>query len=98
MSSLSDESMKRINEFVDKIMQDPTLNSKYLPDVIEKQVYKNALSLGLGMLKQILETTEIHALGHKITLKLEPMSDTDIPVVPTTTTMAAAPAEMKDKQ
>jgi hypothetical protein len=77
MSSLSEESLKRIEEFVDKIMQDPAINSKYLPDIVEKQIYKNVLIMGLGMIKQILSTTEIRTLGHKITLTMEPLSDAD---------------------
>ena len=67
---------KAINEIVDRYLKDELVNSKFIPDFIEKRLYRNILKLVTGILKDTIENAEIEILGHKITLSMTPIDTT----------------------
>ena len=66
---------QRIDELVDKILDDKNINCSFLPDVVEKQIYKNVLTIGLELLKQTLENSKINFIGHEIKFTITPSSE-----------------------
>ena len=71
-------SKEKINEFVKKLLVDQNINIKYLPDYVEKQIYKNVLNMLIGLLNNTLATTSIKFLGHELTFAIQP-DQTDKP-------------------
>lgn len=71
-SNSSAVSERNINLFVEKLLQDPNINIKYLPDYVERQLYRNVFTIMLGIINQTLDSTEIHMMGHKITIQMTP--------------------------
>jgi len=69
---LSELSKHRIEQFVNKLLADKDINIQYLPDFVEKQLYKNVFTILLGLLENILDTTSIKFLGHDLTFELNP--------------------------
>jgi len=65
-------SKEKINEFVDELLKDENINIKYLPDYVEKQLYRNIFTIAVGVLDKILNTTELNMIGHQIKLSIEP--------------------------
>ena len=68
-------SQKKINEFVDKLLSDINVNIAYLPDFVERQIYKNVLSILLGILNNTLNTTSINFMGHQLIISMKPQQD-----------------------
>lgn len=64
-------SPERIGEFVDMILAKKNVNIKYLPDSMEKQVYVNVFTILLGVLEEVVDSTSINFMGHKIKLSIE---------------------------
>jgi hypothetical protein len=59
-------STEQIKKYVDNMLKDPDLNIKYLPDFVERQIYKNIFKMLLQTTDHILETTKIEFLGHTV--------------------------------
>lgn len=74
-SRLDEVSKKRVDEFVEKILADENVNIKYLPDFVERQIYKNVFNLMINLLDNVLETTTISFLGHKMTIDIDPVTE-----------------------
>ena len=64
----------RINEMVDDLLKDENINIKYFPDWVEKQLYRNVLSLCINLMDSVLDTTNINFMGHQVTFDLHPIS------------------------
>lgn len=64
-------SRERINEFVEKILNDSEMNISYIPDFVERQIYKNVFDLLLRLMEHTIDTTSVNFIGHKLTLRLE---------------------------
>jgi len=65
-----DVSKDKLNDYIDKLLENSDTNISYLPDFVEKKIYTNILGIALNILDDILETTSINFIGHKITLDL----------------------------
>ena len=76
-SQLSLLSKQQINQFVEKILKNKDINIKYLPDAVEKQIYRNVFTMLINILDNLMETAEIRFLGHNISLDLRPNVDTN---------------------
>jgi len=61
-----------INEYVQKLINDENINIDYLPNFIEKTIYKNIFTILIGVINNLIDTTEIKFLNHNITLNIEP--------------------------
>lgn len=66
---------QRIDEMVDKIINDKSINCSLIPDVVERQIYKNVLTMSLELLKQTLENSKINFIGHEITFNVKPSEE-----------------------
>ncbi len=67
---------KNINAIVDKFLKNKMVNNQYIPDFIERRMYANMIKLMIGLLKETAETSSINVLGHTISFKIDPISDT----------------------
>jgi len=65
-------SKEKIDEYVEKLLTDENINIKYLPDFVERQIYRNVFNLMINLLENICETTNVSLLGHQITMGIKP--------------------------
>lgn len=70
-------SKEKINEFVEELLNDENINIKYLPDYVERQLYRNIFTIAIGVLEKLLNTTEINMIGHQVKLSMQPQVDKD---------------------
>jgi len=63
---------QQIQETVDKILENQNINIKYLPDVVERQLYINILTILINLLDETLSSSSIKLLGFEINFDLEP--------------------------
>jgi chromosome segregation ATPase len=55
-----------ISQYVDEILRNENINIDYLPDSVEKAIYKNVLRLLLLLIDKVGEKTTIDLFGHKL--------------------------------
>ena len=60
-----------IEKFIEDILKDQKINIEYLPDAVEKKIYKNVLLLVFALLNKTLDNTSIKFIGHEIKFSLE---------------------------
>lgn len=72
---LKEISKVKINQLVDEILSDNDLNIKYLPDWVEKRIYRNVLRMVIGLADHMVDTTSVNFLGHKLIFDLVPQQD-----------------------
>jgi hypothetical protein len=65
-------SKKQMDQFIENLLNDQNINITYLPDFVERQLYRNMFALLLGLIEKMAETTEIKILGHHITTHFSP--------------------------
>lgn len=61
-----------IDSMVDEFMKDKGLNTLLLPDFVERRLYKNVLHLALSAMNQVLDSTHVEFLGHRIEFSMKP--------------------------
>lgn len=61
-----------IKEIVDGFMRDEAINSRFVPDYVERSIYQNVLTLVVGIMERVVEGAEVQVLGHTITLQMRP--------------------------
>jgi heme oxygenase len=61
----------RIQEAVDKMIANQNINIGYLPDIVERQLYKNMFNILLNLLDELSDGVSIKVLGHEITMKMK---------------------------
>ena len=61
-----------IDAFVDLLLRDKNVNCRYLPDFLERDIYRNLIRLILGNLTEIVRSVRIKIMNHVITLHIEP--------------------------
>jgi hypothetical protein len=69
-----DLSAAAIDAFVEKLLADPAINIAYLPDAIERQIYRNVFTILMGILKESCNATQIQLLGHTLSLAIHPVT------------------------
>lgn len=69
--AFSDQSRHRIQEVIDRMIANEAVNIKYLPDIVERQLYKNIFNILLGLLSELVEGSSFKLIGHEITLNLK---------------------------
>jgi len=69
---LQELSKQKIDEFVEQLLADKNVNIGYLPDFVERQLYKNIFGLLIGLLDNTVSTTSIKLLGHNLTFNITP--------------------------
>lgn len=64
-----EESVKKL---VDNMLENNSINSSLIPDYIERKIYENVFTIFIGLLKEVLENTNINLLNQNISLKINP--------------------------
>lgn len=62
---------KSIEQFVETLLKNKDINS-FLPDCIEKKIYKNLILKTLNIILHFFRDFEINLLNHKIKVKIIP--------------------------
>lgn len=68
-------SSDNISKFVDDLLDNKEVNMSYLPDGIEKQIYKNLLVYGLNIMKEVISKSRVEIVGHEITFSIKPLEN-----------------------
>lgn len=71
-------SRKRIDNLIEQFMADPDINIKYFPDGIERMIYRNVFKIMINLFDNIVDTTSIDFMGHKLVFDLQPLSDEEV--------------------
>ena len=61
----------RINDYIQKLLDDPDCNVSWMPDSVEAKLYANMLNLMLNIIDESLEGTVIRFLGQTLTCDLQ---------------------------
>ena len=69
------QSEKKIEEFVQNMLDNPDTNISWLPDVVERRLYKNIATIIINLLESTIENSDITFLGHKIRFVMDPQLD-----------------------
>ena len=64
---------------IDDFMKDKAINQTWIPDYIERTIYKNVLKLVVALMAQIIDGIEITVMGHKIVMDMRPTERTEEP-------------------
>lgn len=70
---LQEVSKKRIDEVVNSLLADENINMKYFPDWVEKQLYRNVITLMINLCASLLDTASVKCMGHEMTFDLHPI-------------------------
>ncbi len=75
---ISELSKDRIDAFVEDLLTDENVNVKYLPDFVEKQLYRNIFNMLIGILDNVMETTNVQFMGHQLKFDIVPKAEPNI--------------------
>jgi hypothetical protein len=70
-------SKRNIDDFVSTLIKDEDVNIAFLPDIVEKQIYINTLSILLHLVEHVLTDTKVEFLGHEISIRVNPIEEKD---------------------
>lgn len=62
-----------VNVIVERYIHNEKINNRFIPDVVERRIYRNTLKLIIGIMKDTVENASIDVLGHKITFTMTPI-------------------------
>ena len=69
-------SPEKIDKFVEEfLLKNKDLNIDYLPDCVEKQIYKNIFIYLMNMTTELIENSKIVFLGHEISISIKPVEE-----------------------
>jgi chromosome segregation ATPase len=68
-------SKEQINIYVEEMLANEETNIKYLPDVVERQIYRNMFKLTLKMLNKIMNSVSFEMINHKMSINMIPNID-----------------------
>ncbi len=72
-NKLNHISETKIEEFIESVLKNENINIDYLPDVVEKQIYKNVLLLLFNLIDKSVDKLSIQFIGHEIKLVIQPI-------------------------
>jgi hypothetical protein len=61
-----------LEQVADRLLANPTIRSKLVPDAVERQIYVNCLKVIFRVLQLVANSFRIRVCGHDIRLALEP--------------------------
>ena len=62
-----------IRKFVTELLNDENININGFPDILEEQLYHKMVTVAIGLLSKVIDTTEVKLLGHRIKFLIEPL-------------------------
>lgn len=65
-------SKERIEEIVERLLQNADVNIRLLPDAVERHIYRNMFRLLLSVIAELVESSSVQFMGHDIQLQLVP--------------------------
>jgi hypothetical protein len=65
-------SKTHVDSFVEKLLTDENVNIKYLPDYVERQLYRNIFTILLGVVQNLFGSMTINLIGHRIGFAMSP--------------------------
>lgn len=78
LDSQGELSIKRLNNFVEELLQNEKTNIGFIPDFAERQIYRNTFKILFKLMDKLFETTSIKFMGHKLKLDIEPLKDSEM--------------------
>jgi len=63
----------KIDEYIDSLLNNENVNIKYIPDIAERQIYRNVFTMIVNILDETLKQTSVKFLGHELTFELKPV-------------------------
>lgn len=73
--TLSADSRAQIQEYVKKMLEDPSVNLYLIPDPLEASLYEAAICIAIGAISNLLETAKLQILGHEIRFVMNPLPE-----------------------
>jgi len=70
-------SPEHLEQVIETILQDADINIKYLPDAVERHLYRNVFQILIGVLGQIVRESSMEILGHELRFQLAPKQSTE---------------------
>lgn len=70
-------STAHIDRAVERFMRDFNINSPFLPDFVERRIYKNVLHLVMTIAQETLDGSRIRLFGHVLRFNMEPDAETN---------------------
>lgn len=64
---------KAIDAIIDRLMADDNVNQRFIPDIIERKLYKNMMSIIIGLAQETIQNSSIDVLGHRLSFTLTPL-------------------------
>jgi len=77
---LRDRSEANINKYIEAILANPDTNIGWLPDIVERRIYKNIATLLLNAMETTVKSSEIKILGHRLRFAMDPIIESDTSV------------------
>jgi len=65
-------SKEQINMYVEELLANEETNIKYLPDVVERQLYRNVFRLAIKILNKIMSSMSFELINHKMNINMIP--------------------------
>jgi hypothetical protein len=69
---INEISKEKIKDFVNNLLTDEDINIIYLPDIVERQIYINILTIILGIVNHSLDDINIKFLEHNLKMSFHP--------------------------
>jgi Mg/Co/Ni transporter MgtE len=65
-------SQEKINQFVEELLEDEETNIKYLPDFVERQIYRNVFQLSIKLMNKMMHSMSFELINHKLHIAMVP--------------------------
>ena len=77
MTAIPDNELKqlseaRIDECIAQMLSNPDINISWLPDVVERKLYKNIAMVALNIIESTLENSHVEFMGHRLRFVVDP--------------------------
>ena len=68
--NINSVSSNTLDEIIDKLISNKDVNMTYIPDAVERQIYRNLLIYFFGILKEVIRSSKIEFFNHEITFTI----------------------------
>ena len=86
----SEESQRNIDSLVNTMLSNPELNYSFIPDMLEKQIYKSIYNLILCLMDEVFDDLKIDMLGSIVHISLVPNPWRDVVEQPSPTSTSTS--------
>ena len=68
-------SEKNIDKYITNILENKDMNITWLPDAVERKIYKNIMNLVISAVESTMESSSVRFLGHDMKFVIYPVFD-----------------------